>query len=427
MIDSLSDFEEKETNVRQSSIILWSIIFLIVSFSIWVWTTKIDQVTRASGEVIPSENIRILQATEQSTIENLKVSEGQIVEANVLLLELDPTDVTSNINQLKDRRASLQIRKARLEAEASLAETFGDEQAGPALKIEMLIFQERRSALLTALAELDRKMAQKRNQVADLQSLLDAIELERDLINSELSDIQALVDQQLVSVDEVFRLRKDLNSVIRNRLQTQSSFEQIQSDIQGIEFQKQSERISYTRSALEDISKIDTDLLKINEQIPALEERSQKLQLRSPMKAVVNKVNVDGIGAVVQSGQDLIELVPLSAEPLIDAYVLPQDISSIYVGQDVIVKFSAYDFARYGGVDGEVVRIGSNAVPHPETKQSVFEVSVKTNTELLSLDGEPLPIIPGMTVELDMLGEKRRVADYFISSIVKVKDRALRE
>ena len=414
---------------RQSSLILFSILTLITATVLWAWFTKVDQVTRVSGEVSPSEKIRILQAAEQSVVKDIYVDDGDIVPANTILLELDPTDVKAKIQQLKEQKQSLLLRRARLEAEANMEESFRPLgfPASAELKIEELIFKERRAALDTRISDLNRKILQKENQLADLTAILQAIGVETNIIETELKELNQLVQKQLASIDTIFQLRKEMNSVLRSKLQTRSSIEGVLADIESLKFQKNAAQITYARTALEEMASIESDLAKIDTQIPVLTQRSQNLIIRAPLDSVVNKILIDGIGAVVQSGQELVELVPISSEPLVDAFVLPQFVSSIYLGQNVIIKFSSYDFSRYGGISGVVQRIGSNAVPHPETKQSMFELSVKTTSQLKGSDGKPVAIIPGMTVELDILGEKRRVADYFIGSLNKVKDRALRE
>ena len=109
---------------RQSSLILFSILTLIIATVLWAWFTKVDQVTRVSGEVSPSEKIRILQAAEQSVVKDIYVNDGDIVPADKILLELDPTDVKAKIQQLKEQNQSLLLRRARLEAEANMEESF---------------------------------------------------------------------------------------------------------------------------------------------------------------------------------------------------------------------------------------------------------------------------------------------------------------
>lgn len=425
-IDHLFNVKKEQNS---SSIILFIIISLILGAVSWAWMTKLEQVVRTAGSVIPDQQIRILQAVEGSTVSSLLTTKGSIVAEGKLLIALDSNEINARIEQLSLRETELLLRRTRLTAEINNSDyvEFDSESGEAALRLEELLFQERYLDRENKVAETNKRLFQKKKQINELEAIVDVINSDVALVANELDTVSGLATKKLATDQSLFELRRTLNAATRNRMESESSIDVLRSEVSSLTMQKQSIATIYTKSALDDMINVETELSQIQSQLPALKEKSKKLMMTSPMRAVVNEIMVDGIGAVVQTGQPLIELVPISSEPIIEAYLDPKDLSSIYVGQKVIVKITTYDFSRYGGINGEVMRIGSNTIKHPNTNVDVFSISVKSKGSLFDDNGNALPVIPGMTVELDLLGEKRRVADYFLGSLNKVKSKALRE
>ena len=124
----------------------------------------------------------------------------------------------------------------------------------------------------------------------------------------------------------------------------------------------------------------------------------------------------------------MIEIVPLDDTLLVEAYVRPADIAFLHAGQPVKVKITAYDFSRYGSLDGEITRIGADTITRSERNdEEVFVVEVRTQNTMLDGDGIAVEIIPGMITEVDILTGRKSMLDYLIQPVVRVKDRALRE
>jgi adhesin transport system membrane fusion protein len=193
------------------------------------------------------------------------------------------------------------------------------------------------------------------------------------------------------------------------------------------------DRIRATRSrfhtaALTDLAITTAELAALKPVLPALQDRASRAQVRSPLRGVVNRIHRTTIGGLARSGEELIELVPLGDKLLVEAYVRPDDIAFLHAGQPVKVKITAYDFARYGALDGEIVRIGANTITRSERNdEEVFVVEIQTQQSFLDANGVAVEIIPGMIAEVDILAGRKTVMEYLIRPVVKVKEQALRE
>ena len=188
---------------------------------------------------------------------------------------------------------------------------------------------------------------------------------------------------------------------------------------------------------MEQFDKDRADLEVLVEAIKRDKDRLDRTIIRSPVRGVVNKIHINTVGRVVGSGADIMAIVPSDDTLLIEANIGPADIAFIRPGEKVNVKFTAYDFSRYGGLDGKVERIGVDTVTDESSRQarqgqpaaSYYPITVRTEKNSLGKDhnGNELPIIPGMVVEVDILTGKKTVLEYLLMPLNRARERALRE
>ncbi|TKA96254.1 HlyD family efflux transporter periplasmic adaptor subunit, partial [Cereibacter changlensis] len=150
-------------------------------------------------------------------------------------------------------------------------------------------------------------------------------------------------------------------------------------------------------------------------------------QLKAPVRGVVNRLLLTTRGGVAQPGQPLVEIVPLDEGLLVEAWIRPADIAFLHAGQQVRVKLTAYDSSRYGALEGEIERIGADAISRPDREETAFAALVRTRGALTDREGAPLAITPGMMAEIDILNGRRTVMDYLVRPVVRVKERAFRD
>jgi adhesin transport system membrane fusion protein len=144
------------------------------------------------------------------------------------------------------------------------------------------------------------------------------------------------------------------------------------------------------------------------------------------VRGTIKQVLINTVGGVIQPGEDLVEIVPLEDTLLVEARVRPADIAFLHPGQPAKVKITAYDFAIYGGLDAEVEGISADTITD-EKGESFYRIRVRTHESTLERGGEQLPIIPGMTAQVDILTGEKTVMDYLLKPILKAQERALRE
>jgi len=170
-----------------------------------------------------------------------------------------------------------------------------------------------------------------------------------------------------------------------------------------------------------------------DETIKSAEDRVRRTEMRSPVYGIINKVNVTTVGAVIQPGANLMDIVPLDDTLLVEARLKPQDIAFIRPNQDAVVKLTAYDSSVFGSLKGKVERISADTIIEEKSKsgdekpESFYRVVVRTDKNYLGTQENPLPIIPGMVATVEVLTGKKSVLDYLVKPARLLADEAFRE
>ena len=173
------------------------------------------------------------------------------------------------------------------------------------------------------------------------------------------------------------------------------------------------------------------------------------MTLRSPIDGTVLGLNVTTIGQVLSVGEETMRIVPDDATLEVEGYLSNKDIGFVRMGQTAALKVDSFPFTRYGTVPAQVTSVGHDAIPEPEAQQReangaqpqksslfasaertqnlVFPITLKLNTEVINIDGKPIPLRPGMSVKIEIATGSRRILDYFLSPLVEVASEAIKE
>jgi adhesin transport system membrane fusion protein len=415
----------------RGSILLGLILLFLVVAVIWAALTELDDVTRADGRIVPTQQVQVIQAAEAGVLQSVHVSEGDLVEAGTLLMDLDRTLLASQLDQEQQRAFGLMARIARLQAEIDDRALEFDpalvQRTPSVVRSEAALFSARRDELTAQIDVLERQRMQRRQEYEEGLVDLETARTTLALLAEEMAIIGPLVERRVEPETTLLAMRRSEAEWRGREVRASAALERLRSALDEIDDRIRAQRSAARASALSELSIATAELAELEPRLPALAQRVTRSELRAPVRGVVNRILVTTLGGVVQAGETLIEIVPLDDTLLVEAYVRPSDIAFLYPGQPVKVKITAYDFARYGGLDGEISRIGADATRRPDRDEQAFVVQVRTQTNILDIDGAALEIIPGMVAEVDILAGRKTVLEYLTQPVIRVKDRALRE
>lgn len=420
-----------EQSPKRSRLILYLIVIMVICLIFWADNAQLDEISRGEGKVIPSHQIQIVQNLEGGIITEILIKEGDKVEKDQVLLKIDDTNFESSFMESRLRYLELIAKAARLTAEAQgLNEYQTPTQVvddAPTLdQNEQALFKTHNKRLRSNQNILHNQVEQHEQAVKEAESRKRQIKRSYSLALKELRIIKPLFKAGAVSeVDlikrerQVNELRGELDAVTLSIPRLKSSIEESKNKIEELIIRSYSE-------AREELNDVTAEIPRILESIDTLQDKVHRTNVRSPVKGTIKQLFVNTINGVVQPGMDLVEIVPLDDALIIEAKVRPSDIAYLYPGLKATVKFTAYDFAIYGGLEAKVIHISADSITD-DKGESHFLVRVKTIKSHLGDSADSLPIIPGMITQVDILTGKKSVMDYLLKPILKAKQKALSE
>jgi adhesin transport system membrane fusion protein len=410
--------------------LLWSIALFVSIALLWANYATLDEVTRASGRVIPSSQIQTIQNLEGGILQEINVSIGDQVKKGAPLLRIDDTRFNSSFKENETSIDALNYRALRLEAEISeqglkSPENLTIDQA-ILYQEELRLFESRKTELASAIAILREQRQQHIQAREELNRELQKLAENAALAEQELEITEPLVAKGAVSQVELLRLRMAVNEA-SGRLETaQLKAPSAESMIQEAEEKILERQQQFKSSAQEELTLVRAELSRLTYSKVALQDRVDRTEVRSPVDGIVNRILVTTEGAVIQPGMDLIEIVPTNDTLLVNAKVRPVDIAFIRPGQKAMVKLTAYDFAIYGGLEARLERIGADTIVD-ETGEHFFEIRVRTEKNYLGTELAPLPIMTGMVASVDIITGEKTVLDYLLKPVKRATANAMRE
>ena len=415
---------------------VWALLLVIglgmAGFFAWAWFYEIEEVTRATGKVIPSRQLQVVQSLEGGIVAALAVREGDLVNEGDELARIDDTTAGSDLGELREREAALMAAEARVLAEAQGAKSvaFSDDlttRAPAAVAAERQVFLSRQRQLLAEMSVLEDQLAQRRAALREATATVSKLEAQLAPLREETDLTAGLVETGSVPKIEFLRLQGDLASIGGDLEVSRARIPGIEAAIREAENQISSARSSYVLTARERGAEISGELAILREAMRAATDRLTRTSLRAPVHGTVNQLHVTTIGAVVQPGAPIVEIVPRDDQLLVEAQINPRDVAFIRPGHPASVKITAYDFLVYGALDGTVERIGADALTDPEGNQ-YFQVMVRTEESALPSASEgTLPISPGMVAQVDIQTGRKTVLDYLLKPLRRAQAEALRE
>lgn len=409
---------------------IMSILFFGV-MGVWAHYAILDEVTRGEGTIIPSTKTQVIQNLEGGILSEILVREGDIVEAGDVLVRIENTIATANLEDAQSQYYSLLATEARLVAELEDAEeiTFPDAVGANAPIVasdQKRLFNARKRQLAAQVSVLESQAIQRKQEVAEMGSRRRQLEQSLRLAREELAITKPLVQKGVMPRIDLIRIDRqvaDLEGEIRT---IRTAIPRLQSAQKEAE-QRIEEMVLTTKTdASDELNGIRAELKSISQSLFAGQDRVTRTSVQSRVRGTVKNLKRTTVGGVIQPGEDIMEIVPLDDTLLVEAQVRPADIAFLRPGQNAIIKVSAYDFSIYGGLSADLERISADTIKDEEG-ESFYRVYLRTAESELQRNGEVLPIIPGMTVTAEILTGEKSVLDYLLKPILKAKDSALRE
>ncbi len=407
------------------------IALMMVIFVLWAHFTVLDEVTRGTGQVIPSRKVQVIQNLEGGILQEILIHENQIVNKGDILIRIDNALAASQYRDAFTKAAGHEAAIVRLNAEIEgkseivFSDQFKD--ADPqVLEDQQSIFKAHQQQLQAELNVLRSQHSQKQQEITEMRSRKEQLERSLGLAKQQRDIAKPLVDQGVYPRVDYLALERDISSLRGDIDALRLAIPRIRQAANEASRRIEQRRAEVKAQALDEKNSHRGELKSLREIMSAGEDRVTRTDVRSPVRGTIKQINLNTIGGVVRPGESILEIVPLDDTLLIEARIRPADIAFLHPGQKAMVKITAYDFSIFGGLEGVVEAISADTI-EDDNGESFFKVKLRTQKNAITYRNEELPIIPGMTASIDILTGKKSVLAYLLKPILRAKQNALRE
>ena len=395
-------------------LILGGLCFVTLAVG-WSWFGQIEEIGHAKGQMVPKGDVFKVHPTAMGKVAILAVDEGQSVEENQIVAELETTIEANEVERLKEALAADQIQLLQKEALLERIEL----EAGTQVEISAANIQAHEAAI--AQTEAYERIA---------RQLLDQLAIDVGASQTRVERLQPYVDQGAISQEYFFSAEQTLRDHQQSMTRQQGELEQSVAEIVRLRAeldQKRSESVrahheieQQAQRLLVEITQLKADITEKERLLARAEAELSQRFLYAPVNGTVSSILVDNIGEVVQPGQTIAEITPEGA-PLVLSAVLPdREAGFVEIGMPVQVKLDAYPFQEYGIISGQVTSISSDATVD-ETLGAVYQLKVELERNHVEEDGQIISFKAGQTADADIVIRKRRLIDVLLDPIRKLK------
>lgn len=430
-------------------IMLWVMVIFFVLAGVWASWAEIDKVTVGQGKVVPSSQIQVVQNLEGGLVKEILVREGQKVEKGQQLLLIDDTRFRSDYREREQQVANLTASVLQLSASITsveINEDFDEKnwQRNVQLNFNKLAFpptlnelqpnlvarqraeyRQDLNNLRNQISLIDQQVKQKQQDLVEIQARIKNLRESYRFAKKELDITQPLAEEGVVPRIELLKLQRQVNDTRRELTSSELKMPVLKSAIREAMLSRIDAAQKFRSEQQEKLNQAQDKLSSMTESTVGLEDRVNRTVVTSPVTGTVKTLNVNTVGGVIQPGMDIVEIVPSEDTLLVEAKIAPQDIAFLRPELHTIVKFSAYDFTKYGGLEGTLEHISADTTTDEEGN-SFYLVRVRTKETSLDKDNS-LPIIPGMTASVDIITGKRTILEYLLKPILSAQNNALKE
>ncbi|MBE8576283.1 HlyD family type I secretion periplasmic adaptor subunit [Vibrio sp. OPT18] len=430
-------------------IMLWVIVLFFIAAIGWSAWAEIDKVTVGQGKVIPSSQIQVVQNLEGGLVKEILVREGQSVQKGQQLLLIDDTRFRSDFREREQQVANLTANVLMLSASLTsvvINEEFSEKEWKKSVTLDygklafppkfyelqpQLVnrqkaeYRQDLNNLRNQLSVFDQQVEQKQQDLVEIKARVDNLRQSYRFARQELDITKPLADEGVVPRIELLKLQRQVNDTRREMTSSELKIPLLRSAIKESMLSRIDAALNFRSEQQEKLNQAQDKLSAMTESAVGLEDRVNRTVVVSPVTGTVKTLGINTVGGVIQPGMDIVEIVPTEDSLLVEAKIAPQDIAFLRPELTAIVKFSAYDFTKYGGLEGVLEHISADTT-QDEEGNSFYIVRVRTEKHNFG-QNEELPIIPGMTASVDIITGKRTVLEYMLKPLLSAQNNALKE
>lgn len=384
---------------------------VLAVFLIWASIAPVEEIASAQGQVVPNGYVQTIQHLEGGMVRDILVHDGDMVDKGQVLLRLDNVSANADLGQMRARQNALRHQAMRLRGFVS-----GSMPVTDLSENERAILSSMQEARASQQNVVRDQLAQKEKELRALQATETALRKNLPLLQKETGMHQSMAAKgygsQLVAMNserELNQLQGQLQEIASQKSRARDGINEARNRLQSVD-------ADFRQDAMKNLGLVEAELAEVNKSIAKTEDVASRTNVVSPVRGVVKGLSIHTLGAVIEPGKVLMEIVPVEEDLIVEAMVQPNDIGHLKNGQPVKVKVSAFDFSRYGAVTGRLNTISATTFQN-EKDQSFYKVKIRMDRNYVGKNPQKNTILPGMVVQADIVTGDKTVLQYLLKPI----------
>lgn len=414
-----------------------SLLVLFGGFGTWAVTANISGAIISQGRVAVDSNRQVVQHPDGGVVTEIRVREGDRVTAGDILIRLDPVEIRSTSDILRDQLLEIAARSVRLMAERDEAETlrFPPDLLAEAARnppvAEMVqgqinLFDARVASRDREAEQLTRRKEQIAAQVDGIAAQSEALTLQLGFIREELDAQRTLLERGLAQAPRVLALQREEAALLGQVGEFRASVAELKGRATEIDLEILQLGNQAREAAITELRDLSFRQIELAEQFRALQGRMARLDITAPVDGVVYDMQVFAERSVIRPADPVLFIVPQDRPLVIQTQVDPIHIDQVYPGQPVTLRLPSFDARTTPELFGEIIRVSPDAFTDQATGLTHYQAEILPNEgETDRLNGQPM--LPGMPVEAYLRTDDRTPMGYLIKPFADYFNRAFRE
>ncbi|GAB6052818.1 HlyD family type I secretion periplasmic adaptor subunit [Magnetospira thiophila] len=403
---------------------------VLFGFIAWAHFTVVDEIAVGYGAVVPLSSVHVIQHLEGGIVLEIPVNERQLVEKGAPLIRLDPTQVQSDLDQTRSRAAVLKLRAERLRALAQGREpdfsAFGPEYA--ALVVDQLqIHQGAIQRYDSQIRVFEEQEDQKTEEIHAVRQQQAALQRQITLYGEEQKMRQELFDKGVGSKLRVIEIKREVAAAENEMSRLIGQERTVLKELSEVKERISDLHRTQQENALNEMGTVTAELAQVSDSLQRIEDRLRRLVVYAPVTGIVQNLQYRTVGGVIPAGGQVMEIVPVDDELLVETRISTRDIGHVKAGQAVTVKVTSFDFARYGAMEGELESVSATTFIDEQSQQPYYKGMVRLRKNYVGNDAKNNIILPGMTVQADIVTGNKTLLEYLLKPIYVSLEQAFHE
>jgi len=415
--------------------ILWGILLFFTLAIAWACIGKVDIVGVATGKIVPSGQVKIIQPLETGTVRAIHVHEGERVKAGQVLIDLDPTVAGADRESLGEQHLALQLDRARLLSLLAIINN-GNKDTDFFARLDKATPEQIR----LQRQRIDTRLAQYRAQAASLREQENQKRSDREaviqrigqldgtipLITERADSLKALLPKHLAARVDWLKLEQERIQQVKEREVQRNNQKSLTAAIKDLTQQREALKTKFTGKLLNDLTDTENKLKAVEQEQIKADQRVALQQLKAPVAGRVDRLTVHTVGGVVSPAQELLHIVPDAGAMEVEAWVANRDIGFVHEDQPAKIKVETFPFTKYGIIAGTVRTVSSDATPDKKLGL-VYEAKVTMRKAVMQVEDKRVHLSPGMAVTVEINMGQRRLIEYLLSPLLRYREESLKE